>query len=122
VAKKKKSEQAPAPSFEEALSQLEAIVQHLEEGNVGLAESLNLYEQGATLLKQGHQLLAEAERRIEQVSGSDADGNPVLEPFSRSSQGAKKRPSGRKVSTKAAKDSGEKTARDEEAASESALF
>ena len=77
MAKKKKHEAAASPSFEEALSQLEAIVAHLEEGNVGLAESLKLYEQGAALLKQGHQLLAEAEQRIEQVSGKDADGNPA---------------------------------------------
>ena len=77
MAKKKKNDPEISLSFEEALGKLEAIVQSLEEGKVGLEESLSLYEQGATLLKQGHQLLAEAEHRIEQVSGIDADGNPI---------------------------------------------
>ena len=81
LAKKKKNEVSESPSFEEAIAKLEEIVQHLEAGNVGLAESLKLYEEGSGLLKQGQRLLAEAEQRIEQVSGEDADGNPVLEPF-----------------------------------------
>ena len=89
LAKKKKNEVSGSPSFEEAIAKLEEIVQHLEAGNVGLAESLKLYEEGAGLLKQGQRLLAEAEQRIEQVSGEDADGNPVLEPFEASADRGK---------------------------------
>lgn len=69
------------PSFEQALVQLEHIVHQLEDGDVGLAEALSHYEQGVKLLKQCYGLLQRAERRIELLSGVDADGNPVAEPF-----------------------------------------
>ncbi|HEX7447742.1 MAG TPA: exodeoxyribonuclease VII small subunit [Pirellulales bacterium] len=70
------------PSFEQALAQLEAIVHELEEGEIGLAEALDRYEQGIKLLKQCYGLLERAERRIELLSGVDAAGNPVTQPFS----------------------------------------
>lgn len=69
------------PSFEQALVQLEQIVRQLEDGEIGLAEALSHYEQGVQLLKQCYGLLERAERRIELVSGVDAEGNPVVEPF-----------------------------------------
>lgn len=69
------------PSFEAALCQLEQIVHQLEDGEVGLAEALTHYEQGVKLLKECYGLLQRAERRIELLSGVDADGNPVTEPF-----------------------------------------
>ena len=70
-----------APSFEAALKRLEEIVHSLEEGNVGLNESLERYEEGVKLLRQSYELLERAERRIELLSGVDADGNPVPQPF-----------------------------------------
>lgn len=69
------------PSFEQALLQLEQIVHQLEDGEIGLAEALTHYEQGVSLLKQCYGLLERAERRIELLSGVDAEGNPVTEPF-----------------------------------------
>ena len=45
------------PSFEQALASLEQIVHDLEEGRLGLAESLARYEEGVKLLKQCHGLL-----------------------------------------------------------------
>lgn len=69
------------PSFEQALLQLEQIVHELEDGEIGLAEALAHYEKGVTLLKQCYGLLERTERRIELLSGVDADGNPVTEPF-----------------------------------------
>jgi exodeoxyribonuclease VII small subunit len=69
------------PSFEQALLQLEQIVHQLEDGEIGLAEALTHYEQGVRLLKDCYGLLERAERRIELLSGVDADGNPVTEPF-----------------------------------------
>jgi len=68
-------------SFEQALTSLEQIVRDLEEGRLGLAESLARYEEGVKLLRQCHGLLEQAERRIELVTGMDAAGNPVTEPF-----------------------------------------
>jgi exodeoxyribonuclease VII small subunit len=67
--------------FEEALGKLEAIVHDLEEGQIGLAESLGRYEEGIKLLKQCYGLLEHAERRIELLTGIDADGNPLTVPF-----------------------------------------
>ncbi len=80
---KKQSEQEPTtpPSFEEALDQLEGIVHELEEGQIGLNEGLKQYEKGIKLLRQCYDLLKRAERRIELLSGVDADGNPVTSPM-----------------------------------------
>jgi len=63
------------------MERLEAIVGDLEEGNLGLAGSLDRYEEGVKLLKQCYGLLGRAERRIELLAGVDAEGNPVTEPF-----------------------------------------
>jgi exodeoxyribonuclease VII small subunit len=75
------SQRGDCPSFEQALEQLERIVALLEEGQTGLSESLAQYEQGVKLLRQCHDLLAQAERKIEVLAGFDAQGNPVAEPF-----------------------------------------
>ncbi|HVU89161.1 MAG TPA: exodeoxyribonuclease VII small subunit [Pirellulales bacterium] len=75
------SESQPRPNFEQALAELETIMHELEEGKLGLAEGLARYEQGVGLLKQCHELLSQAERRIELLCGVDADGNPITQPF-----------------------------------------
>ena len=71
----------PAPSFEDALQQLGAIVQDLEEGNLTLDESLAHYEQGIRYLNRCHQMLSAAERKIDILSGFDANGDPVTQPL-----------------------------------------
>ena len=53
-----------APSFEQALASLEGIVHDLEEGQIGLAESLARYEQGVKYLRQCYELLQTAERKM----------------------------------------------------------
>lgn len=68
-------------SFEDALARLEAIVQELEEGQIGLSQSLQRYEEGVQYLQLCHRLLQHAERRIELLQGVDAVGNPVVAPF-----------------------------------------
>ncbi len=74
-------ENGPTPSFEQAQQQLEQIVHQLEDGDIGLAEAMARYERGVGLLRQCYTLLERAERRIEQLAGIDADGNPITEPF-----------------------------------------
>jgi exodeoxyribonuclease VII small subunit len=69
------------PTFEEALERLEAVVRRMEDGDVGLSEALAQYEQGVSLLKNCYQMLENAERRIELLSGVDADGKAVTRPF-----------------------------------------
>ncbi len=68
--------------FETVLAQLEAIVGQLEQGQVGLTDSLEQYENGVKYLKQCYKLLEQAETRVEILSGVDADGTPQTAPFS----------------------------------------
>jgi exodeoxyribonuclease VII small subunit len=70
-----------SPSFENALKRLEEIVHSLEEGETGLDESLAQYEEGVRLLRHAYQALQRAERRIELLSGVDAEGNPITRPL-----------------------------------------
>jgi exodeoxyribonuclease VII small subunit len=73
--------EADAATFEQSLEALETIVRQLEEGRLGLSDSLQRYEDGVRHLKQCYQALETAERRIELLSGVDAEGNPVTVPF-----------------------------------------
>jgi exodeoxyribonuclease VII small subunit len=70
-----------ANSFEESLAELEKIVAELESGKLGLSDALERYEHGVKHLKSCQQLLERAERKIELLSGVDADGNPITQPF-----------------------------------------
>ena len=70
-----------APSFEASLDELEAIVAELEGGKLGLSDALARYEQGVKHLKACHHWLQQAERKIELLSGVDAQGIPITEPF-----------------------------------------
>jgi exodeoxyribonuclease VII small subunit len=68
-------------SFEESLRQLEEIVGLLEGGQLGLSESLAQYEQGVKYLKFCYRQLERAERKIELLSGVDAEGRVQSQPF-----------------------------------------
>jgi len=81
VADKPKEQTSDQPNFEQALERLEEIVHLLEEGDLGLNEALQRYEEGVKLLRQSYDLLQRAERRIEILSGVDAQGNPITQPF-----------------------------------------
>jgi exodeoxyribonuclease VII small subunit len=78
---KTKEENSEQPSFEQSLKRLEEIVHLLEEGDLGLNDALQRYEEGVKLLRQSYDLLQKAERRIELLSGVDAEGNPITQPF-----------------------------------------
>lgn len=76
---------APRPRrFESALDEIEVIVMNLERGELDLGESLAQYQKGIETLKECHQLLSDAERRITLLSGFDADGNPISTSFEES--------------------------------------
>jgi exodeoxyribonuclease VII small subunit len=51
--------------FEAAIAELEGIVRKLEDGDLSLETSLQLYERGVHLSRFCHARLEEAERRIE---------------------------------------------------------
>ena len=52
-------------NFEEALKQLEEIVNKMESGELGLEESLGLFEEGIRLARLCNKKLKAAERKIE---------------------------------------------------------
>jgi exodeoxyribonuclease VII small subunit len=79
--KKSAKKAADKVDFEESLGRLEEIVHLLEEGDLGLNDSLARYEEGVALLRQSYDALQNAERRIELLSGLDAQGNPVTQSF-----------------------------------------
>ena len=51
--------------FESAIAELESIVKRLEEGDLALETSLELFERGVQLSRFCHSKLEEAERRVE---------------------------------------------------------
>ena len=56
---------ATIKDFETAIAELERIVKQLEDGDLPLESSLQLYERGVQLSRYCHGRLEEAERRIE---------------------------------------------------------
>lgn len=54
--------------FEAAIAELDTIVKRLEEGELALEASLELYERGVQLARFCHARLEDAERRIEIVN------------------------------------------------------
>ena len=84
MAKKKRVKVArkkPKVPFEEAIGRLEQIVADLEEGDLSLENSLDRYEEGVGLLRSCSAQLEDAQRRIEILSGVDAEGNPITAVF-----------------------------------------
>lgn len=67
-------------SYEQAVARLGEIVNGLEKGNLPLADSLNLFEEGTALMKRCTELLDEAEQKVVMLR-KGADGEPVELPF-----------------------------------------
>ncbi|MDJ0805914.1 MAG: exodeoxyribonuclease VII small subunit [Gammaproteobacteria bacterium] len=72
--RKKKS-----PSFEEAMQELEGLVESLEKGDLPLEESLKSFERGVELTRTCQQALDEAEQKV-RILTSDSE-QADLEPF-----------------------------------------
>ncbi|WP_078810445.1 exodeoxyribonuclease VII small subunit [Selenihalanaerobacter shriftii] len=64
-------------SFEDALEELEEIVDKLEVGELGLEESLTEFEEGIKLSKFCSQTLQEVEEKIEIIINNEVDGLEV---------------------------------------------
>ena len=67
-------------SFESSLEQLELIVRELEQGELPLERSLELFEQGVKLSRECQERLSQAERRIE-ILMRDNQGRTAARPF-----------------------------------------
>ena len=66
--------------FEAALARLEEIVAELESGELGLEQSLKLFEEGVKLARVCNARLEEAERKVE-VLLKDKNGKVIAKPF-----------------------------------------
>jgi exodeoxyribonuclease VII small subunit len=69
-----KKTQTPPKNFEEALGELEQILNEIESGEVGLEESLAKYERGQYLIQHCRATLAKAEKQIESLNQQQPPG------------------------------------------------
>jgi exodeoxyribonuclease VII small subunit len=65
--------------FESALAELEALIERMETGELGLEASLAAFERGVALTRECQAALKQAELRVQALTES-ADG-PALEPL-----------------------------------------
>ncbi|GLP96810.1 exodeoxyribonuclease VII small subunit [Paraferrimonas sedimenticola] len=71
------SENASEIKFEQALAELEQIVQNLEQGNLPLEQALAQFEQGIGLLRSSQARLEKAQQQVSILMGN----NPELADF-----------------------------------------
>lgn len=63
-------------TFEQAMKELETVVDQLERGDVALDASISLYERGAALKKRCEDELKRAEEKVAAIT-LDANGQPT---------------------------------------------
>ena len=63
-------------SFEQGITELETIVQKLEQGDASLEEAIALYQKGMQLSKVCHEQLQQAESQLVQVVTKDGKEQP----------------------------------------------
>jgi exodeoxyribonuclease VII small subunit len=74
---KKESQQL---KFEEAIANLEHVVEQLESGDLSLEDSLAAFEKGVGLVRYCNQRLSEVEKKVELLV-KDKDGQLQLKAF-----------------------------------------
>jgi len=67
------------PTFEDALAELEQLVQRLEKGDLTLEASLAAFERGVELTRTCEKVLKDAELKVQILSRQDREA--PLEPF-----------------------------------------
>ncbi|MDE3062880.1 MAG: exodeoxyribonuclease VII small subunit [Acidobacteriota bacterium] len=68
------------PTFEDSLKKLEGIVEQMEKGDLGLEESIKLFEEGVALSSACKKELDAAEGKVELLI-KQRDGSFRTEPF-----------------------------------------
>lgn len=84
VAKKtrqdEKTPDAASPiEFEEAVDQLEKIIDSIESGEAGLERSIREYERGMELIRHCRSILDQAEQRVRELSTDAPDERPAAD-------------------------------------------
>jgi exodeoxyribonuclease VII small subunit len=74
-----------APDFEEALTELEALTERLERGDLPLEEALKLFERGVALTRHCQRSLQAAQQKVEILL--KRGGEPQTEVFEADDEG-----------------------------------
>ncbi|MEN8213892.1 MAG: exodeoxyribonuclease VII small subunit [Pseudomonadota bacterium] len=77
--KKSNPKEADSIPFEQALAELEALVETMEQGDLTLEESLKSFERGIALTRRCQESLQAAEQKVTMLSRASADAE--TEPF-----------------------------------------
>jgi exodeoxyribonuclease VII small subunit len=75
----KAKQQDKLPDFEQSLSELEALVQKLEQGDVPLEDALKSFERGVALTRQCQTALRSAQQKVEVLLARN--GEESVQPF-----------------------------------------
>lgn len=70
------SNSQPEPSFEQSLQHLEKLVERLEQGQLPLQESIDLFREGVQTARQCHTFLSDAQQVVEQLEQQEAADEP----------------------------------------------
>lgn len=65
--------------FENALKELESLVEHMEQGDISLEESLKCFERGVQLTRACQQALKDAEQKVNILV--EKSGHAEIQPF-----------------------------------------
>ena len=60
-------------NFESTLSEIEKIIESLEEGNLSLEDSIKAYEKGISLTQACQKMLADAELKIKKLPSKEGE-------------------------------------------------
>lgn len=64
------------PTFAVAMAELEEVVRQLEQGDVPLEQSIDLYKKGMELSKFCHETLEGAEKQLISIVGENGEKTP----------------------------------------------
>lgn len=68
------SAKPPMPNLESSLSEINKVIEQMEQGDLTLEQSLNCFERGISLIKHAQKILTEAEQKVQilmQTNGED---------------------------------------------------
>lgn len=86
MAKRKTAAKSKEPTFEDAMERLEGIVRELEEADLPLEKSLEIFEEGVRLSRLLNRKLGEAEAKVEILLG-EKEGEKETRPFGTAEEG-----------------------------------
>lgn len=61
------------PDFEQALQQLEGLVEQLEQGDLPIEDALKAFEEGIGLTRDCQNILQQAEQKVQLLTEQDGD-------------------------------------------------